>query len=409
MRGILRYAARMADRVRERQLVFLIAAVQFVNVLDFMIVMPLGPDFAQALQIPASTLGVVNGSYTLAAGVMGLLAAPFLDRFDRRTALMVTIFGLVSATALGGCAQGLTSLVLARVVAGAFGGPAISLCYSIIGDVIDVERRGRALGAVMGAYAMASVLGVPAALQLSEWAGWRTPFWATAALGAAIMAAAAWALPSLRGHLAEGSDGASAGRAVLAMMRRPVVRDAVVLAFLLNLAHFMVAPNLAAFVEFNRHYPRAHLGLLFLAGGAANFLAMRALGAMVDRAGALAVGVAGAVASAIIVWVTFVQPLAWLPVLAFFVLYMVTTSCRTVPFNTIILAIPAPHERARFMSLQSAIHHMGAAAGAFFAAHVLETRPDQTLQGMPTVGILFVVLVLGTPLFLWRIQRAIAR
>ena len=43
---------------RERAVVLLVAAVQFVNILDFVMVMPMGPDFAAALGIPASKLGL---------------------------------------------------------------------------------------------------------------------------------------------------------------------------------------------------------------------------------------------------------------------------------------------------------------------------------------------------------------
>src|SRR5690348_12815474 len=64
----------------ERKIIGLLAAVSFVNILDFMMVMPLGPDFAQALGIPASKLGIIGGSYTVAAAVAGLAGALFLDR-----------------------------------------------------------------------------------------------------------------------------------------------------------------------------------------------------------------------------------------------------------------------------------------------------------------------------------------
>src|SRR5262245_43552158 len=120
----------------ERFIVFLVGAIQFVNVLDFMMVMPLGPDFARALGIPTAHLGIIGGSYTAAAAVSGIIAARFLDRFDRRSALAVAIFGLVAGTAAGALAQGMRSLVLARVVAGAFGGPATSIALSIIADVV---------------------------------------------------------------------------------------------------------------------------------------------------------------------------------------------------------------------------------------------------------------------------------
>src|SRR6185369_10529728 len=108
----------------ERLIVFLVGAVQFVNILDFMMVMPLGPDFARALGIHTSNLGIVGGSYTAAAAIAGLVGALFLDRFDRRKALAVAMLGLVTGTAAGGFAVDLRSLVAARVLAGAFGGPA---------------------------------------------------------------------------------------------------------------------------------------------------------------------------------------------------------------------------------------------------------------------------------------------
>src|SRR5262249_35823984 len=113
----------MASRrpVSERAIVFLVGAIQFVNILDFMLVMPLGPDFAKALGIPTAHLGFIGGSYTAAAGLSGLLGALFLDRFDRRKALAVAMLGLVMGTLAGGFAVSLTTLMFARVLAGAFG------------------------------------------------------------------------------------------------------------------------------------------------------------------------------------------------------------------------------------------------------------------------------------------------
>ena len=131
----------------ERTIVFLVGAIQFVNILDFMMVMPLGPDFARALGFSASHIGYVGGAYTAAACVAGLVGALFLDRFDRRSALAVCMAGLIAGTAAGGFATGLPSLMAARVLAGAFGGPATSISLAIVADAIPAERRGKvALG-----------------------------------------------------------------------------------------------------------------------------------------------------------------------------------------------------------------------------------------------------------------------
>src|SRR5205814_9801503 len=95
---------------RERNIVLLVAAVQFINILDFVMVMPMGPDFAAALGIPASRLGLIGGAYTASAAFSGLAGSFFLDRFDRRPALGIAMLGLVISTAMGGLATGLPSL-----------------------------------------------------------------------------------------------------------------------------------------------------------------------------------------------------------------------------------------------------------------------------------------------------------
>ena len=212
----------MASRPSERAIVFCVGAVQFVNILDFMIVMPLGPDFAAALGIPVSQLGYVGGSYTAAASISGLAGAFFLDRFDRRKALAVAMLGLVLGTLGGAFARGLGTLMLARIVAGAFGGPATSLAYSIVADVIPAERRGRAMGAVMGAFSIASILGVPAGLELAHRGGWRLPFIAVALLGAILGTYAFVVLPPMSGHRAQAKL-RPFGRDVLELVRTDVL------------------------------------------------------------------------------------------------------------------------------------------------------------------------------------------
>ena len=80
-------------------MIILVAMVQLVNVLDFVMVMPLGQDFARALDIDEARLGWIGGSYTLAAAFSGIVSARFLDRYDRRKALAIAMLGLVCATA----------------------------------------------------------------------------------------------------------------------------------------------------------------------------------------------------------------------------------------------------------------------------------------------------------------------
>ncbi|MDB4986590.1 MAG: mxcK, partial [Myxococcaceae bacterium] len=244
------------SRLSERKLLFLIGAVQFVNILDFVMVMPLGPDLARELGIPTSNLGWVGGSYTAAAAVSGLVGALFLDRFDRRKALAVALLGLVIATASGGLAVNLPTLLLARVAAGIFGGPATAISLAIISDAVPVERRGRAMGAVMGAFSLASVLGIPAGLELARVGGWQLPFFAVAGLGAVIALLVLISLPPFTAHLTRGvSSPAEDAADALSFLKRPTFLLSFGATACAMMSGFLIVPNISAYVQLNLGFP----------------------------------------------------------------------------------------------------------------------------------------------------------
>jgi predicted MFS family arabinose efflux permease len=358
---------------RERRLIFVLAVVQFVNILDFMMVMPLGPDLACSLGIPLSKLGVIGGSYTAAAALSGFACAFFLDRFDRRPALALSLFGLALGTFAGGFANGLGTLVGARVFAGAFGGPATAIAMSILADVVPVERRGRALGTVMMAFAVASVLGVPAGLELARLGGWHLPFFAVGALGLVATALAYVFVPSLTGHLARATDERRAPvlSEFSAILRRSTTQLALLGSAVSNFGLFILIPNLAAFTQGNLGYPRNKLGLLYLAGGAASFVTLRPFGRLVDRHGSFKVALAGTLLTIVVILAGFVFAWRWIPVPLIFLGFMVCNGLRNVSVQTLSTRVPTADERARFMSLQSMTQHMFSAFGAFASSQML--------------------------------------
>lgn len=397
----------MSER-SERRLVLVLAAVQFVNILDFMMVMPLGPDFADQLSIDRANLGIIGGSYTASAALSGFACAFFLDRFDRRPALALSLLGLAVGTFGGVLATGLGSLVLARVIAGAFGGPATSLAMSIVADAIPPERRGRAMGTMMTAFSVASVAGVPAGLELARLGTWHTPFIATAALAVVAALLAQLMLPPLRGHLESAHHDESAFAGFARLFTRPVTAISYAMTFTTMLGMFALIPNIAAYIQGNLGYPRESLGMLYGAGGLASFITMRPFGRMVDRFGALRVGTVASVLTAVIVWVGFGQEDFVAPVLGVFVCFMVANGLRNVAYNTLTSRVPEADERARFMSLQSMVQHVGAAAGAFLSSQLLSTTDDGLLVGLPHVAWVAVLTMAALPFFMATVQARLA-
>jgi len=396
--------------ISERRVVFLVGAVQFVNVLDFMMVMPMGPDFAVALGIDTSHLGYIGGSYTAAAAVSGLIGALFLDRFDRRKALAVAMVGLVMGTAAGALATGLTTLMLARIVAGMFGGPATSIALSIIADVIPPSRRGKAMGAVMSAFAVASVLGVPAGLELARRGGWRMPFLAVAALGAVVTAIGIFMLPPLRMHLDRKATGEKEPETRIAdLFNNPLVLLSYGMTITVMMGSFILIPNLSAFTQFNLGYPRARLGFLYMAGGAVSFFAVRIIGRLVDRHGSFRVGTIGTLMVSIVVYVGFYDYVPAIPVMALFVAFMLSMQVRNVSYNTLTSMVPRPSERARFMSVQSSVQHFASASGAFLSSKMLHELPDKRLSGMPRVAAVSLALTALLPFMLYVVESRVRK
>jgi predicted MFS family arabinose efflux permease len=384
----------------ERKLVWTVAAVQFVNILDFMMVMPLGPDFSKELHFPTSMVGVVGGTYTAAAAASGLVCSLFLDRFERRRALMTLMCGLALATVLGGAAWDLTSLLGARVLAGVFGGPATSLALAIVSDVVPPLRRGKAMGVVLAAFSVASVLGVPAGLELGQRFGFRVPFFAVGALGLFVMIGASRMLPELRGHLSRSvaAPGTTWTRTALVSLSTTAV---------IMLGAFSVVPSITTFLQFNIGYPREHLGMLYLVGGALTFIAVRLVGTLVDRVGAFALVSLGTALHAFALLFGFVWPSTGLPVLLVFATFMISGSVRMVPLQTLSSRIPRPNERARFMSAQSAVQHIASAAGAFISSAFLHAEPSGRLVGMEVVASFALALALVAPALCAYVERSL--
>lgn len=423
----------------EQRIVLLVALVQFVNILDFMMVMPLGPYFADALHFPRSDVGYVGTAYTAAAGVSGVVGALFLDRFDRRRALLVAVLGLSAATALGGLAVDLPTLLGARVLAGLFGGPASSVALAIVADVVPSERRGRALGIVMSAFSVSSVLGVPFGLTLADLGGWRAPFYGVAVLGGGVLAYIVARLPSLRGHLtAAGPARASRLGGLGAVLSDRLAWLALATSAFVMMGSFSLIPTIAPYLDANLDFPKPMLKLLYFAGGLVTIFTIRRAGRMVDRLGAFPVSVVGTSVLCVVIALGFivygrahtealvraasggpfdvlvrvggaVLPLAALaPMVLLFVGFMFSMSIRNVAQGATMSKVPRPTERAAFMSVQSAVQHFASATGALLSSLLLHDGIDGRIVGMPRVAGLSICLAACVPWLLRNVERGVA-
>src|SRR5262245_6187566 len=267
----------------ERTLLLLLAAVQFTHILDFMVMMPLGQQLMRELGIGPAQFSQLVAAYTISAGVVGFLTAPFMDRHDRKKILLIVYAGFTLGTLACGLSHDATQLLMARAICGAFGGVSGATIMSILSDIVPPQRRAAGMGIIMAAFAVAAALGVPIGLYLAQKFRWEMPFLLVAGLGAVIWVLILVMLPPVRGHLEET---ASHGfHTFWELLRDPNAGRALIFMSALVMGHITIIPLLAPYLVSNVGMPEDKLFLIYLVGGVCSAFTAPMFGKLADRRG----------------------------------------------------------------------------------------------------------------------------
>src|SRR5262249_33037762 len=271
------------DRLTGRHwmLLLVLASVQFCHVFDFIIMVPLGPSLEKSLHINTRQFGLLVSSYGFAACITAVLMSRWMDRCARTRSLLLLFGGFIAGTGLCAAAPDYWVLLAGRLLAGGFGGIIGAAVLTIVGDAFPPGRRATATGAVMSAFSVASIAGVPGGLFLAEWSaiGWRAPFAALTALSALLFVLAVYAIPPLRIHLGGGNPPMPS----LDVLSRPAHLRAYALMFALVCSTFAMMPYLPKFLMDNVGFELGHLQLMYLVGGIAALFSMNVVGRLADR------------------------------------------------------------------------------------------------------------------------------
>jgi predicted MFS family arabinose efflux permease len=373
------------ERRREWLLLAVLAAVQFCHIMDFVIVMPLGPQLMRAFRITPEQFGVIVSSYTFSAAVSGLLAAFFMDRFDRKTTLLTLLTGFAVGTLLCALAPSYWVLVGARVFAGAFGGVLSAVVFAIVGDQIAPSRRGMAMGIVTSGFSAASVLGLPAGLFLAAHLGWHAPFYLLAALTASVVAFGFLALQPMRAHVS--AERPRALGEVVAVFREPTHLRAFALMVAMMFGGFTLTPFLSPYLVSNVGISEVSLSYVYLFGGLATLAVGPLIGRLADRRGHARVFAGVAIFSLLpILAVSHLPRIPLWMVLAVTSLLMAGFAGRMVPAMALVTGSVAPGRRGAFMSVNSSIQQMAAGLASLVAGQIVGGSEAAGITHFGTVG-----------------------
>src|SRR5262245_8191237 len=106
----------------EFALLFILALLQFSHIVDFLIMLPLGPQLMRTLSISPQQFSFLLSAYSFGSAIFGIAGSFLIDKFDRKHVLL----GLLTLFTLGlmicSYANDYYTLLLGRIVTGAFGG-----------------------------------------------------------------------------------------------------------------------------------------------------------------------------------------------------------------------------------------------------------------------------------------------
>jgi predicted MFS family arabinose efflux permease len=374
---------------RELWLLATLAGIQFTHIVDFMVMMPLGPQFTKLFHINDAQFGLLVSAYTFAAGASGLLASLYVDRFGRKKLLLVLYALFAMATLACGLAPSYDSLMAARFAAGAFGGVLSALSQTIVADVVPFERRGRAMALVMSSFSLATVAGVPISLFLAAHYGWHTPFFAIAIV-CALLALVAWrTLPALNAHLhSEPQSAMDNIRQVLADRNH---QKAFLFSALLMFAGFTVIPYIAIYSTANGGLTEKEIPYIYLCGGAATLVTARWIGRLTDQLGKAQMFRRVAFVTMLpMLLITQSASFGLLGILAVSTSFFICMSGRMTPGMAIVASAGKPQLRGTFMALNSAVQSSAMGLAAFVGGLIISRDANGLVQhywGNALVGI----------------------
>jgi DHA1 family inner membrane transport protein len=371
----------------ERVVLLVLASVQFTAMVDFVVIMPLGPTLKESLHISPAQFGLIVSSYTFAAGFAGLVTSSIVDRFDRRTAFITMFAGFLLGTLFCAAAPSYSYLVAARIATGACGGVLGGMAQAIVGDVFPDSRRGRATASLTSAFSLASVVGVPFGLWLGATYDWHLPFLALVVAGLPVFFIAMAALPPMRGHL--GGRHTHPLRQIVETFSIPNHQKAFALMAVLMIGSFAVIPYIGEYLVRNVGLSDdKELPLVYVVGGALTLISSPIVGRLADRHGKLFMfRIIAPLSALMLIAITHLPPAHIVIAIAAVGALMVCNTGRMIAAMAMITGSVEPRLRGGFMSANASVMHIACGIGSYIAGLIIVQRSETSpLENYGLVG-----------------------
>ena len=381
---------------KELFILLLLAGINFTNIVDFMVMMPLAPQFQKAFIMNTEQWSFVVSSYGFAAFLSGLLSIFFIDKVGRKKFLILAYTGFIIATFLCSKASSLHLLIAARILTGLFGGLIGTIVLSIVGDLIPLERRARAMGIVMIGFSAAAALGVPLGIYFADKFSWHVPFVAISIFASVLLLLSLITIPKLQGHL-QNNDKPKVLEALKQIFGNKNRTRALLFFSVLIFGQFLVIPFLSPFLVENLDFTNRDLMYIYLAGGFCTIVSSPIIGRLSDKFGRKKVFNYLLVISSLPVYLLTTLSSKSLGYALFVsALFFVLVSGRIIPALSMVIATAESKIRGTFMSLRSSFQQLFSAAAAYVSGLIVVENVDGSYQHYDWTGYISILICLTT-------------
>jgi predicted MFS family arabinose efflux permease len=383
-------------------MIALLATLQFIIILDFMVLSPLGAILIPTLKITPAQFGLVVSAYAFSAGASGLLAAGFADRFDRKKFLLFFYTGFLIGTFLCAIAPTYELLLAARIVTGIFGGVIGSVAFAIVTDLFKLEVRGRVMGFTQIAFGASQVLGLPIGFYMANHINWHAPFWMIVIFGTLLGIAIILFMKPVTQHL-HATDKPNPLRHLTNNLSNTLYMRAFVSTILLATGGFMLMPFGSAFSTNNLGLTFDQVPVLYMVTGFFGIALGPVIGKLSDTMGRFQLFAIGSIVSIIMVAIYTrlgITPL-WVCMILNVILFA-GINARIISSSTLISAIPSLEDRGAFMSINSSIQQVSGGVASFVAGLIVIQAPSGKLERYEILGYVVIgSMIIATAMIYW--------
>jgi predicted MFS family arabinose efflux permease len=383
-------------KVKEGFLLFMLALVNFTHIMDFVIMAPLSPAMrkADALDISTKQFSILLASYTISAAIAGIAGSFFIDKFNRRKAMLFLYLGFCLSNFICAISNDYVVFMMGRVLAGGFGGVLGSLIFSVIGDVIPMERRGKATGIVMSAFAGASVLGIPAGLALAVAFFWQAPFILLTVLSLVVLIILIWKFPALEIHMQK-KNPLTPFQNIISIFKDRNLLFSMAFVVVLMIAGLTVVPFLSDYLVNNTGVKQDNLMYIYIFGGIASAGVGPLVGILSDKFGKRKVYITAAILSVGPMWImTHMTVVPLWQLLIFSTMFFIAFGARFVPAMAMVTSSVDMMRRGSFMSINSSVQQFGSSIAVGIAGIILSNGANGEIINFDLCGLVAITATL---------------